>query len=482
MTLSLIAISVASILSLLLLFATTIVSASIVPPPPAPSASDDPPLCAPNKTTPPLFVAPFAFRNNTCGIDMDVTAACTKVSWHVDQVSTSDCLVGVQPASQCYSLQIEADYDVQLSYFAGTGSIVIAFDLSGTQRQALSNAIFVNGPHADLTATFQFGTVRPTAFDSLFKIVAVPCGLLPSGVPMQPQIAKTTTAAPSTTTASTIASSAPASCTLILIEPPTIPQSVRCQMVLRKVTPLPCFEGTWRSPQTFNSSCMFSYYATLGMCLRMDLFTRFDRRTLGLFVENGILTAAVTENSPMTHRSIEVLSSSITFDLQSRSSPTNADVPFNVAFTEIPCANVRTSTTADPFTTAAPNPLTWPFTDTDTDTETVDTEPVDTPTSWWVASTGFNTHPSRRTGRTKTQPLTDRPDGPDVSAPSASDADDQGDGSWMWITGASVAVVGVLVLIGVVVCVIVRRRRNAAASLLFVRPPPGAPPQRFVIV
>jgi hypothetical protein len=463
------------------LFTTAIVNASIVPPPPAPSSSDDPPLCAPNKTTtPPLLVAPRAYLNGACAIDMDVTAPCTKVSWHVDQVSTSDCLVRLQPASQCYSLQIEADYDVQLSYFAGTGSIVIAFNLNGTQRQSLSDSIFVNGPHADLTATFQFGTVRPTSFDSLFKITAVPCGLLPSGVPMQPQIAMTTDT-PSTTTASTIASSAPATCTLILIEPPTVSQAVRCQTVLQRHTVLPCFEGTWRSPQWFNSTCMFSYYATLGLCLRMDLFTRFDQSTPGLFIENGYLTAAVAENAPMTHRSIEVLSSSITFNLQSRSSPTNAEVPFNVAFTEIPCANVRT-TTADQFTTAAPNPWTWD-TDTDsTDTATDTVDPVDTTTltSWWVVTT--NPYPSRRTGRTKTQPLTDRPDGPDVSAPSATDAEDHGDGAWMWITAASVTVVGVLILIGVVVWVVVRRRRNAASSLLFVRPPPGAPPQRFVIV
>lgn len=403
----------------------------------------------------------------------------------MDQVSTSDCLVRLQPATQCYSLQIEADYDVQLNYFAGTGSIVIAFNLSGTQRQSLSDSIFVNGPHADLTATFQFGTVRPTSFDSLFKITAVPCGLLPSGVPMQPQIA-TTTDTPSTTTASTIASSAPATCTLILIEPPTIPQSVRCQAVLQRVTVLPCFEGTWRSPQSFNSTCMFSYYATLGLCLRMDLFTRFDQSTPGVFIENGYLTAAVAENAPMTHRSIEVLSSSITFNLQSRSSPTNAEVPFNVAFTEIPCANVRTTTAADQFTTAAPNPNPWTVWTWDTDTgDTGDTVPADTTTlaSWWLATTAaFNPHTSRRTGRTKTQPLTDRPDGPDVSAPSATDAEDHGDGSWMWITAATVTIVGVLILIGVVVWVVVRRRRNAASSLLFVRPPPGAPPQRFVIV
>jgi hypothetical protein len=350
-------------------------------------APPTPPLCVWDRNASPLrTVEPRSSDNDECSIDADITSPCSAVSWRNLTAVRGGCAVSIRAPAQCFALQIQADYPVSLQYDA-SGTILIVFNVSGgiSPLGSQSSAIFVDGSDAVLTAGFVVGHGFPTAFKSLFSLSAVPCSLLPAGIPTQPP---RTNPVPTTTTTTTVPTDSittliPPTCTPVSIVLPPSPMTVTtCRVALPGNSAMPCFTGVWNSPVEFGNTCEISYQSLESgsgtQCLRIDLFARFDSATPGLFADRfGELTAVVAENAPMSHRTLDLVGTATTFNLYARSAPTDASVPFNVAFTVFNCSNVPATTT-------------WAAPDTDTTVATepdYDTTTAPTSTEWVIGDT-----------------------------------------------------------------------------------------------
>jgi hypothetical protein len=428
-------------------------------------------VCAWNRTeTSTRTVEPRADDSDVCRIDIEISAPCTPVSFRNLSAVSGACELAIRSPAQCFSLQIQSDFAADLSVdSSGAIQIVFHLDVAGSRLGSLSDVIFVdNLDGADLTARFQSrGPISTSSFESLFSLNAVPCSLVPDGKLTQPTSTRTVT---ETTTAwiDTATTLVPQTCTPVTIELSWIPGLQKpCRVQLPSNTELPCFSVAWNDVQDVDQTCAISYRSpTSGTCLRADLFARFDPSTPGLFGNRfGELAAVVTDTAPLTHRVVNVVGTSIAFNIYARVPAMIGSVGFYASFTTYDCAGVVPATT------------TWAGEPDDTTT----IAGVYTSTRHGPATT--TTRPTRHTR--KTQPLTDRPDADDDETGSNTGRDDaRRDDSWIWITATAVSVS--LVVIGVViaiVCVVVRRRRAAMVPSFLIRPPPGAPPPtRFVIV